>query len=232
MSGIQIGDKHTEKDWGLLWIDLEIGAPDIQSNFITVPYRNGLLDLTESEHTRVRYANRTLSFSFFYRSDMRNWKDVYSEIMNYCHGKHQRIILDSDPFYYYEGRMRVSSKKEDALHASLTISVDAQPYRRPNASTVEQWLWNPFCFETDVIREYGYIEVNGSSTITIIAGAECEIPILHSSASIVLEYHEQRYQLHVGKNKCYDLMIENHQAYELTFIGHGIVSVEFMAGEL
>ena len=39
MSGIQIGNKHTEKDWNLIWQDVDIGAPDIQSNFVSVPYR-------------------------------------------------------------------------------------------------------------------------------------------------------------------------------------------------
>ncbi len=232
MSGIQIGNKHTEKDWNLIWQDVDIGAPDIQSNFVSVPYRNGLLDLTESEHTGVRYANRTLSFSFFYRCDMRRWKDLYSEILNHCHGKTHRIVLDSDPFYYYEGRINVSSKKEDALHASLTIKVDAQPFRKPLASTIEDWLWDPFCFDTDIIRDYGYINVQDSAHVTIIAGEESEIPIFHCSSSILLEYNGKQYQLKKGINKCYDFIIQYHQSYDLTFIGNGIVSIEFLAGEL
>lgn len=59
-----IDDKHTERDWGLIWTDVKIESPEEQRKYITIPGRDGVLDLTEALKNGVRYGNRSVTNTF------------------------------------------------------------------------------------------------------------------------------------------------------------------------
>lgn len=111
-TGIRIGDKHTFQDWGLLLISISISSPEAKTKVIEIPGGDGCIDLTEA-FGPVRYKNRTIVCSFILidrRPD--RWHEVSSQIKNYCHGKKMKVIMDSDPGYYWEeGSMLKALKK-------------------------------------------------------------------------------------------------------------------------
>ena len=232
MSGIMIDDKHTERDWGLIWTDVEIESPEEQRKYITIPGRDGVLDLTEALKNGVRYGNRSVTNTFILPDrNIKLWHDTFSEIQNYCHGKIRKIYLDSDPFYFYRGRVSVSSAREDAIHSSITITCNAEPYKYERTSSIEPWLWNTFSFKEGIIRNYKDISVNGSRTVTIRGREQRVIPIIDVSTAMSVEWAGKTYNLNAGKNKIYEIELGPGDN-KLVFKGKGTVTIDYRGGSL
>lgn len=229
MSGIQIGEKHTEKDWGLIWTDFKITAPEAQTMTIQIPGRDGLLDLTEALGDRIRFNNRTLSFTFvLYDKDMKKWHKTYSNISNYCHGKVKDIILDTDEEYYWNGRCVCESTKEDARYSSIIISVDAHPYKRGVTSTVDDWLWDPFSFEDGIAQTLK--NINFTDTLSIpVFGFNINTAIkITCNKAMQLEHESKWYHLQAGENALKELKLRaGENTFKFTCTGNGAVTIDF-----
>ena len=61
MIGVMIGEKHSIKDWGLIMTSKVISPPVPQLNMVSVPLRDGSLDLTESLTGDVKYNDRNIT---------------------------------------------------------------------------------------------------------------------------------------------------------------------------
>ena len=228
MAGVQIGDRHTN-EWGLHWIDFTITAPQAQTMTIEIPGRDGVLDLTASLGDRVRFNNRTLEFTFvLHDKDMKKWHNVYSEISNFCHGKVMDIIPDTDIGYFWNGRCSCTSTKEDGVHSSIVITVDAAPYKRGVVSTDEEWLWDPFNLDTGVIQNLGDIAFENKVTIKAIGyGTTSQIRIT-CSKEMKVQFLGITYDLKKGEQYLKDIILsEGDNTLVFTCDGSGIVSIGF-----
>lgn len=136
-TGVSFNGTHSYSGWGLRLAELSIGQPSPRTIFIDVPGRNGSLDLTEAQHGGVVYANRTLLFKFDAFASFSGWAAMQSTVANAIHGKKVRIVLDTDPNYYYYGRCTVETEKTGATLASVTITCDCEPFKRPVSSLNE-----------------------------------------------------------------------------------------------
>lgn len=225
MIGVKIGDKHTWADWGLRLTGYTIGMPEPQTKTIEVPGMSGVLDLTEALTGTISYNRRSLSFSFaLFDSNYERWQSVYSEIANACHGQRKRIVLDTDPGYYYEGRCTVDAAKDNNRLSTLTITVDAEPFKHELSSTTEPWQWDSFNFLTGVIRDYGSISVSGSKTLTVIGYSRPEVPTITCSAAMQLTLGGKTYSLPAGESVNSDILIPPGET-ALTITGSGTVSI-------
>lgn len=232
MGGVLIGDKHTENDWGLIWTDVEITAPEEQRLYVPIRGMDGELDLTEAFGNVIKYGNRTVKNSFLMLDrSLAVWNQMYSEIQNYCHGKEMKVTLDSDRGFYYTGRISVSSKKEDGVHSSVVISCNAKPYKFETTSSLERWKWNALNFLTGRIRNYSNILVNGSKTVKIVGRKMIVIPEITSSSVMNVSYNGKTFGLMIGKNKFYDLALLEGENI-LVFTGNGTVSIDYRGGSL
>lgn len=227
ISGAKIGDKHTAQDWGLQLTDVEMGDPSAKVKTVSVPGRNGVLDLTESLAGEVKYNNRTVRLTFvLIDKSMARWQTMDSIIKNYCHGRVMDVILDSDAQWYWHGRCSVETTKEDAIYSRFVISIDADPYKYDINSTTTEWIWDSFNFETGIIREYKDIEVSGTKTITVIGSSTTIVPSITCSAAMTVTYNNVTYNLVAGKNKVADIQLHDG-ANSLTFRGTGTVTIEY-----
>lgn len=131
MHGVIFGDKHTYRDWGLITKDRpDISPPSPKLKLIEVPGSDKIIDLTESLTGKVHYEMRTISFSFTVMAERDRWPALYSEILNYLHGKSIRIIMDDDPNYFYTGRVMVGNLEPDRKVATLRMEAMVDPYKR------------------------------------------------------------------------------------------------------
>lgn len=231
MAGVLIGECHTEKDWGLLWTDLSIGEPEAQTKVIDIDGRDGALDLTDFLYGDIRYKNRPISITFVMKSDIYKWHSLKSEIANYIQGQKRKIILDTDKGFYYLGRGACEIVKENALINGVTISFDAEPYKYERYGSLEPWVWDTFCFEDGIIRDYRDLEVNGTMVLMIPGRRKKVVPVFECSESMVLEYHSISYTLPKGKSKVMDLQLGAGE-HILTFQGKGTVSVDYRGASL
>ena len=131
MHGIIFGEKHTYRDWGLLLKSRpEISPPSPKTKLVKVPGSNKVIDLTEALTGEVKYDTRQITAEFFIMDNRDRWTQLYSEILEYMHGKNVRIIMDDDPNYFYTGRVTVGELEPDKKTAVLTITAEVEPYKR------------------------------------------------------------------------------------------------------
>lgn len=196
---------HTAFDWDLYWTDFKLTAPIVEKYTVTVPGRHGVLDMSEALTGGVVYHNRTLTAVFVFPSDMSDWHKLYSEILNYIHGRKRCIVVDTDPLYYYEGRCSVSSVRVDGVHSTFTITADVYPYKRTLQSTVEPWLWDPFDFVEGIVPDYlAELTIPADGTLTVIAHRELSMaisPIITVDQPCTLEFSGKTYTLEAGSNE-------------------------------
>lgn len=223
------GGFHTARDWGLYWTDFDLTAPEVETKYVTVPGRHGVLDLSEALTGSVVYHNRTLSASFAVPCTMPNWHQRYSDIVSAIHGKNVSIVLDTDPDYYYHGRCTVSSVRETALHSTFSITADVAPYKYScRMFTLEDWLWDPFDFVSGVIPDaYGkiYIEDTGTLAIRLSGVPPYALPTFRVSADCTVEYRAETYTLRAGEDNR-PLVFMDTDSPTMTFTGAPGTSIE------
>ena len=167
---------HTWKDWHLYCTDPSISSPEVEKYLVSVPGRHGMIDMSEALTGAPVFHNRKIQLTFLRFGSMESWHSDYTEILEALHGQEYKLIFDTDPGYYYEGRCSVSSVREDGVHSSFSIEMDAYPYKKAISDTASDWLWDPFCFENGVIREYKDMKVEaGEEKEFLIIG--CAMPV-------------------------------------------------------
>lgn len=138
MRGITIilngGSVHTGNDLDLVQEKKEIGKPKVQSYTVEVPGRNGLLNLTKGLTGKVTYSNRSIKCQYFGTGPRARLLELDALLSRY-HGETIRIIDDDYPGYYYEGEASVSTVF-NSNYITVTLIVDAQPFRLKNNPTV------------------------------------------------------------------------------------------------
>lgn len=221
-------------------------APQVKTEYIDVPGADGALDYTEALTGKPRYANRTGQWDFIIDNGYRKWHELYSEILLRLHGKKfDKIILDDDPNYYWEGRLIVTGQFGNKDFSGITISYNLNPYKTPVDKTkVVDWKWNDLF--SNYIR-YGTFTVNGTKVhvVTNDEGAPTTCNVNSTTRMDVFRAaNDQEWynMIQDGFNKV------NHE-YEtinigdneftlangkniLVFRGFGIVKVEYAGGSI
>ena len=129
MKGITFGNLHSYNALRLILNAKEIGTPEPKVETIDIPGSDGVLDLTEFFGS-VKYNNRQLSFEFSTIVPQYQFMSVFSNVQNALHGQKMKIILDSDPEWYYMGRITVSEWKADRRVGLLRIDCDCEPFKQ------------------------------------------------------------------------------------------------------
>lgn len=228
-----INGKHTYRDYGLYVTNTNpVAPPAVRTQTITLPGRNGDLDLTDALTGYPIYGNRQLTIGLGGKKEPRAWPGFISDFLNEIHGRRVKIIFDNDPEYYYEGRATVQSDYERGNYiATFTLQVNADPYKYAINSSAEPWLWDPFSLVDGIIRNYGSITVSGETTVTVVGSPMPTIPIITASAAMTVQFGGQTYQLSTGANRISNILLMDGE-YQMTFTGDGTVSIDFRAGRL
>lgn len=232
---ITIGDKNTWDDWHLIPTSRPVFAPpEVKSKWVDIPGANGELNLTDVLTSYPVYKNRQGEFEFYLPpDDGYAWDIVYSEMMNYFHGKGMKAILADDPTFYYEGRFSVDEWKSEKSWSTIVISYNVYPYKNEINSSLDQWEWNSFDFRTGVIRYAAGIEVSGTKTVIVPGSAMRVIPTfkLTGDEDMTITFKEKTYTLKTGTHKILGIEFSNGDN-ELTFTGNGTVDINYRGGRL
>ena len=229
---ITLGDKNTWVDWHLIPSSRPLfNPPPVKTAYVEIPGGDGILDLTTAMTGKPMYSNRTGSWEFYVENGFKDWTVLYSEIMMYLHGKEMRAVLDDDTAYYYEGRFTVNQWRSDPAQSLIVIDYNVKPYKQYAASD-ENWLWDPFNFETGVIRYYKNLPVKGTLTIVVIGDVMDSVPTIVSSvAGMRVTFGGVTYTLQRGANVINSIVVTQGDN-PFTFTGTGTVSIQFVGGRL
>ena len=233
---VTFGNKNTWDDWHLIPSTRPLfNPPSVKTQYIDIPGANSQVDLTESLTGYPVYDNRTGSMEFNVVNGYQTWDVLYSEIMNYLHGKKMKACLEDDPYFYYEGRFTVNQWKSDKYWSIITIDYNVYPYKKGPNTSLEDWLWDPFDFEYGIIRDYSELVVDGSLSLEILGRQEPVVPEItvdsDSGSGMTMKVGSKTYELSEGVNVNPNIVIGEANV-TLVFTGNGTVSVNYQGGML
>ena len=230
MINVLFGDKKSYDDWGLNLEKMEISFPEPKEKNVDVPGADGSLDLTEINGP-VKYDNRKIEFTFSREVGYESWHNLVSEIASVLHGKRLKVILDTDPSYFYIGRFELDTEKTDDVLAEISISGTVDPYKYDLDDGTDDWLWDTLDFEVGIIREYNNISIEGTGTIIVVGREKYTEPVVTCSTPMVLTCGAITVNLPAGTTKVYELLLGPGD-HNLVFIGNGTVTVSYRGGVL
>lgn len=164
--GITIGSIHTWKDLYLIPVCRPIvQAPTEKTMTLDIEGMNGTADLSHSLTGYPVFNDREGSWQFYLDTeryqekhrfygpvgDMAYW-DIQRRLMEEMKAPFRaKIILDDEPLVYYIGRVWVNGKPSYQYdHAKITLQYRLYPFKYLVKEPNGDWLWDPFCFETDL----------------------------------------------------------------------------------
>lgn len=242
MYGVTFGEKHSYKDWGLtLKTRPVISPPSPKTIYVDIPAADGIIDLTESLAGEVKYENRKITCEFNVTDSRKRWSDIYSDILDYLHGKKMNVIFDEDPTYYYIGRWKVNEWKSDKATSTIIIEGTVEPYKLELFSSTDDWEWDSFNFESGIIQDFKNMVVEGTLNFTVIGSRKSVIPTItvESSDGNGMTYNHMGQQsqrvlnLHLndGVTKNPTIVYKDGETW-VTITGNGTISVDFRGGRL
>lgn len=229
---------HTLNDWDLaLGNNNYIGDPEMETTYIQVPGRTGLIDASEVISGRRIYKKRSLEFELGGIRDRLDWDGVISAFRNNVDGRVCRLTLDNDKNYYWRGRAYIKGFDRFRDLGTFVLAVPtADPYKYSKTSSAEPWLWDPFNFETDMITYIGAITVVGSASVTIPHGHMATSPELvvsdMTSPTFTVTANGMTYPLTVGTNRVPSILVGGDTDVELEFTGDGKIQIVYRSGSL
>lgn len=229
---------HTLDDWDMaLGNNNYIGDPEMETTYIQVPGRSGLIDATEVISGRRIFKKRELSFELGGVRERLNWDSVISTFRNNIEGRVCRLTLDNDKSHYWRGRVFVRGFDRFRELGTFTLSVPtADPYKYSKTSSADPWLWDPFNFETDMVTYIGAITVSGTKTVTIPHGHMATSPELvvsdKTSTDFTVTSGGSTYYLTVGTNRVPSILVGGDTDVDLEFNGSAKVQIVYRSGSL
>ncbi len=181
------GTVNTWDDWHLIPTSRPVfNPPAVKTVYIDIPGANGKLDLTEALAGYPLYDNREGSFEFIVANGYRaSWIGGYQKFANWLHGKDLRCVLDDDPSYYYEGRFSIDNwtSNNDGTWSNVTFNYNVKPYKYSMLTSMEDWLWDPFCFETDIIQDVSNIAFSSTVFVRVLNHGMPVVPTIHLNST-------------------------------------------------
>lgn len=229
---------HTLNDWDCaLGNNNYIGDPEMETTYIDVPGRNGLIDASEAVSGRRIYKKRQLAFELAAVHPRLSWDGVVSALRNNVNGRICRLVLDNDTGYFWRGRVYINGFDRFRDLGTFTLSVPtADPYKYDVNSSAEPWLWDPFNFETGVITQTGSTVISGSGTVTINKGHMLTCPEIVvsdiSSTTFTVTNDGSTFPLTTGTNIIPSILVGGEEDVTLTFTGSATVQVVYRGGSL
>ena len=228
-----ISEIHTFDDWGLRWLEpYKIEFPEVDKRIIEVPGSWEPIDVTEEITGHVPFKTRSFELNFEVPDeDYYAYEKVKQQIAAYVHGKMRRIYLDNDPDYFYLARLEIGFEKSQKRSSTITIKGNAHPYKYNRLSSLDEWLWDPFDFETGVIGQSKDLLVSGE-LIEILPATQIPVsPTFITDSPMTVEYENSVIDLPEGRTYSPYIVLKNHDN-TLKFTGNGIVSIEYRGGVL
>lgn len=128
IENVTINGMHCLSDLGLYLTDADIGMPDLQNTYVSVPGREGFLDLSTALDGEIHYKERKITLTFANGTGHR-WAETIAAFNALVHGNELQLVFDSDPDYYYSGRGTVSSMTRNGNKLTIKLVATCQPYK-------------------------------------------------------------------------------------------------------
>lgn len=166
--GTDFGGIHSNRDLNLIQQKVEETPAEPKLNLVNVPGADGSKDKSELPGGRLFYNDRTVSWTFaLYPGE--DWDAKHRQVSNALNGKRCKITLDTNPGYYYTGRLVVKKYNRDRALRQITIEATCSPYLLKQYPTVIEKNLTTSYLEINLPNEKKLavptIEVSAATTI-------------------------------------------------------------------
>jgi phage-related protein len=192
-----------------------LSPAEYQSDRITVPGRDGSLDLTAAlTGGEPRYNDRTLTVRLESSEGTRlEREETINSMINQLSGRKMNIVLPDDSTRYIVGRLQVAKEYNDLAHAAVNVTAICAPYKYKLSQTVAEY------------------DVTGSLEITLQNDRKPVVPTVTTDAEITVEFGESTIVFPAGTRRAPALILtEGSNAMTLTGTGH--IKFEYQEGAL
>lgn len=209
---------HTLRDWGLaMERGSVIGLPVVETHYVRVPGRPGLLDYAEVLTGAPVYTERPITMTLGGRRQ--DWPEFLHELTHKLHGRRVRLVFDDLRGYYWEGRAELSDFDRLRQLGHFTLAL---PHADPYGCAVA---------ETEV-----NLSVDDEAAVLVKAGpAPFHVGVrvldIPASGQLRVDVPGQRYGLAVGENTGFRPFV-TEEDLTLNFVGSGTVCVHWREGIL
>ena len=212
-------------------------TPEAKGASISVPGMNGRLYTKTWLTGSVVYDVRAGSLAFYAAGNEQQRNEIYSRVLYYLHEREVQIIVDEEPDVYWQGWAHVQEPQPGFAGDLIPITGEFEPYRREiNAAGDGDWLWDPFNFETGVVRDYEDLTVSGTLYKPIYSsplGGTPTITVTAVTSALTVEYGGTTWELSLGDNTPAGLVLpSNYEWATLIFAGAGTLSISYDVGRL
>ena len=233
----------TYEDWHLVPSSRPtIASAGVETKFVTIPGRDGSLDLSEFLRAgRPAYGDRSGSFEFYVENDWDEdaiteefWMTLYPRIINEIHGRKFKMVLsEDDPDYYWEGRFTVDKYDPgDGYHSTVTISYSVAPFKRKIRKNSEGMVWDNFNFEKDYDYDpWGLSNVSAGFNSSIWGdGYPFPLEVTGKSGTTNVTFGGETKTVSAGQT-----VLVGHAKYgpnQIIITGSGTVAIDWRGGSL
>lgn len=191
-----------------------IATPSYKENKVSVPFRDGDIDLTEAISGITRFENRQIELRFEIRTVRYEWMDTMMDLYARFHGKRVELSFGDDADFVWLGRCAVGTLEDHGYTAGVTLTIDAEPFKRTKSA----------------VYTHTYT-VNGSLELTLNNSHMRGYPAFVPSTEMTVSDDVEIYTITPTVNTAYGLVLENG-ANHLSFNGNGTVQVKYWGGDL
>ena len=211
MKGIVFNGKHSNRDYNLNLINVDIEPPKPIIHTVKIPGMDGELDITEALGA-VNYNNRSFKAVFdFYELDEFLKNKKLSIIQNELNGVKCKIMLDNDPEFYYIGRISLKVDKANAAYYKVTIESKLEPYKYKKNKTIIQKT------------------ISKANTVVLPNLKKPAIPKITSNASLNLTFKNSTFGIQAGESIIPEFKLGQGDN-EVTVKGNGTITFEYQEG--
>lgn len=231
--GIQF---NTVDDWNLALVGVSIGDPQVRKYEVTVPGRDGTLDLSNALGG-VYYENRDIELRFAcINYSTERFHVLASTIRNAIEGRVCHVTLSDDLAYYWRGRPQVDATWPGIEHSEIVITMSAEPHKYSIYGSYEAWKWSPFNFVTGVVTQEEDIVLTGGTALVPLpadpARGKVTLWLNTGNAKAKLSTQSMWKTLTAGENVFPEIRLQDKETSTLQLKGTGSVGVDYRIGSL
>lgn len=202
--------KHSMDDWGLILEKFSPPFPNTKTDFVEIEGGNGSLDLTEV-YGKVYFSDLSFNIKFKCKEKIKYDKTL-DKIASFIHGKKLKIFLYYDEDYYYYGRAEINPYASGKGLATITIKINAGPYRFRKYKTIE------------------IFDVKDKKTVILKNDRMETTPSFLSDTEMTFNWNGNSYTINEYETIYPEIeLVEGNNIIE--FIGNGRVTVSYQEGK-
>lgn len=215
MKGIYFGEIHSFNDLNLILAPFTPEPATPQTNLLTVPGRDGYLDLTEA-NGEVKFNSRDFKFTFTIADDdALTFDERLTAVSNALNGKRCNITLDRDPDFYWVGRCAVDAYDQEKNVGKIVVRATVEPYKLRQSASVTSFALT-----------------SEERTVTLENDRMASVPVIACTEDgAVVGFGGKVFTLNAGTSRILDIrFVEGSNV--LTLSGTGYITFTWQEGAL